>query len=916
LQMASDASKDVKKDDSKKEEKKGLKKEEEVFEEPELSEEDQKLKDDLEELVKKLETKKGVQSLVDLKKLIREATSSMSQVPKPLKFLMGMFDDIKGIYDRAKGNFRQQMADLLSVLSMTNSEGKREVLTYRLESKDQGLSFEEWGHEYVRHIVLDVGTLYQEITTEENHDPKDPRLQEIKALIPTLCSYLIQHKTEEACDLLLEVEQLDLILEHVTPLNYERITLYLVSCSDYLHIPVNRNALVICYKIFMKLEKPIRSLRMAIKLDDSEKVKDIFLAYEDELVRKQLAYYLTWCQYPLPFSEEDQEDLWGDDAFDDFEDILSNKNMHEIYLELARELDVMAPKGPEDVYKEHLVNIRSTNDKVLSARKNLASTYVNAFVNCGYQSDKLMTAGENDRDKQGNWIWKNKDAGMLAASASLGLINFWSPDAVNKLEPYSTSDNAYVKAGAFLGQGLSCASYDENVILQLLKPQLENKDPNIRVATILGLGFAHCGKESQDAKEELEPHLGSEQPPMVRAATAIALGMIFVGSQNDEIMISIFQLLEELEAEELENDSCSLFYALCLGLLYFQSEDEYETCLEIIAVVQEKAPKLHKTITVVVEACAFAGTGNVLQIQKLLNVCGEHPDKPEKKKDDEENEEEKEEEEKPVETLWDQAIAVLGLAVVAMGEKYGNTMLTRVMNHLVQYGEPSVRRAIPLCLALASVSNPELQITDLLSKLSHDNDLDTVNGAILGLGLVSAGTNNSRVASMLRNLMEYHRDHPDQLFLIRIALGFLHMGKGLLTLSPHHSDGLLISKTSVAGLLTVLVSCLDFKKFLLGSNYHYILYALSVSIRPRMLTVLDEELNPKKIDIRVGTAVDTVCMVGNPRPITAFQTHETPVVLGEGQRADMVNPDKYIPLSPILEGFVIVKENPDYVEED
>ena len=53
-----------------------------------------------------METKKGAESLVDLKKLIREATSSMSQVPKPLKFLMGMFDDIKGIYDRAKGQFR------------------------------------------------------------------------------------------------------------------------------------------------------------------------------------------------------------------------------------------------------------------------------------------------------------------------------------------------------------------------------------------------------------------------------------------------------------------------------------------------------------------------------------------------------------------------------------------------------------------------------------------------------------------------------------------------------------------------------------------------------------------------------------------------------------------------------------------
>merc|ERR1719461_1460904 len=121
-----DGAKDKKKDvqNDKAEQKK---KEEEIFEEPELSEEDQKLKDDLEELVKKLETKKGAQSLVDLKKLIREATSSMSQVPKPLKFLMGMYEDIKGTYERSKGAYRKKLADLMSVLSMVNGEeGKQE----------------------------------------------------------------------------------------------------------------------------------------------------------------------------------------------------------------------------------------------------------------------------------------------------------------------------------------------------------------------------------------------------------------------------------------------------------------------------------------------------------------------------------------------------------------------------------------------------------------------------------------------------------------------------------------------------------------------------------------------------------------------------------------------------------------------
>jgi len=911
--------------DKEKDVKEKTKKSEKKTEEEEqgLTEEDRQLKERLETLVKDLSNdnlEKAADSLVKLKTCIREATSSMSQVPKPLKFLMPLYDEIKELFDKSTGAYKKNLADLMSVLSMTNGKPElREVLKYRLLTDSSTVvSFEDWGHEYVRHIVADICEGYQEITSVEGYNVDDPFLVQIKGLIPNLCGYLIKHRAEEACDLLIQADEMDKIVEHVTEHNYERVTGYLIASSAYLHVPDNTKALEICYEIFMKLNKGVSSLRMAIKLDSSEKVKSVFTSFEDELTRKQLAYYLTWCNFPIPFDDDEQEDLWGDDAYDDFEEILANKNMHQTFDELARELDVKQPKTPDEIYKEGLVNIGSQSGNVLSARKNLASTYVNAFVNCGFQNDKLMSVSE----AKGDWIYQNKEGGMLAAAASLGLINFWSPNAVNTLEPYVTNDDPHIKAGAFLGQGMSAAGYDENVVFELLKPNLESsKDTTVRVSIILGLGFGHCGKSSEECKDELLPYLYPNQPSIVRAATAIALGMIFIGTQDDEIMEHmIFELLAELPEEELETDSNSLYYALCLGLLYFKSEEDHDTALQVISAgLEDKAPKLRRAITVMMEACAFAGTGNVLLIQKMMSVAGEHPDEPEKKSDedeeDENKEEDEEEEKKEAEPVWHQSLAVIGLALVAMGEKYGNSMLVRVMNHLVQYGEPCVRRAIPLCLSLAFASNPDMQITDLLTKLSHDNDLETVNGAILGLGLVAGGTNNSRVASLLRSLMEYHQNHPDQLYLIRIALGLLHAGKGLITFNPLHSHNMLLSKTGVAGLLTLLVSCLDFKNNLLGDR-HYLLYSLCVSIRPRMLTILNEKLEPMKIDVRVGMEVDIVGMVGDQKPITAFQTHETPVILGVSQRAELVNPDKYIAMSPILEGFVIVKENPDYEEEN
>jgi 26S proteasome regulatory subunit N1 len=65
---------------------------------------------------------------------------------------------------------------------------------------------------------------------------------------------------------------------------------------------------------------------------------------------------------------------------------------------------------------------------------------------------------------------------------------------------------------------------------------------------------------------------------------------------------------------------------------------------------------------------------------------------------------------------------VLGVALIAFGEDIGQEMCMRTMNHLLQYGEPIIRRTVPLALGLLRVSNPEVQTMDLLNKLAYDSD--------------------------------------------------------------------------------------------------------------------------------------------------------------------------------------------------
>merc|ERR1719181_2451820 len=235
-------------------------------------------------------------------------------------------------------------------------------------------------------------------------------------------------------------------------------------------------------------------------------------------------------------------------------------------------------------------------------------------------------------------------------------------------------------------------------------------------------------------------------------------------------------------------------------------------------------------------------------------------------------------------------------------------MTLRAFDHLLQYGESPIRRGVPLALALLNLSNPDYAVVDQMSRLTHDNDTEVAQGAIIGLGLLGAGTNNSRVAGLLRQLAEHARE-PTTLFTVRLAQGLLHMGKGLLTISPFHANRSLICKPAMGGILTFLHCCLDIKRTILDES-HYLMYHLALAMTPRFLLTVDTKLNLLPVSVRVGQAVETVGQAGRPKTITGFQTHTTPVLLGVDDRAELAL-DEMLVKSHVLEGIIIVEPKPD-----
>ncbi len=93
---------------------------------------------------------------------------------------------------------------------------------------------------------------------------------------------------------------------------------------------------------------------------------------------------------------------------------------------------------------------------------------------------------------------------------------------------------------------------------------------------------------------------------------------------------------------------------------------------------------------------------------------------------------------------------------------------------------------------------------------------------------MGGGTNNARLAGLLRGLGSYYYKEPTMLFLVRIAQGLVHMGKGLFTLNPYHTDNQLASGDSPssshqrlrsADLITVVV---------------YVIYIISKWLNPNL----------------------------------------------------------------------------------
>eukprot|EP01086_Lenisia_limosa_P017495 TRINITY_DN8744_c0_g1_i1.p1 TRINITY_DN8744_c0_g1~~TRINITY_DN8744_c0_g1_i1.p1 ORF type:complete len:733 (-),score=193.11 TRINITY_DN8744_c0_g1_i1:52-2019(-) len=579
-------------------------------------------------------------------------------------------------------------------------------------------------------------------------------------------------------------------------------------------------------------------------------------------------------------------------------------------------------KLPHDAFKSHKADGRGlAPSKKETHIQGLGEAVVNGLVNTGLGGDKLASEDENNK-----WLYKCKGDDRIAAVASLGMHYLWDFDnGLTALDKWMYSEDADVRSGAHLAIGVmstGCVN-DCDPAFALLTTALDNENltDNEMISCIAGLGIAYSGQRREDVSELLMKYMGSDITLKVAATASLALGMvncgIGVGEASDTLLMTILDRgldydpesaskpeedLDEEEkkkrkAEALAEHSSNplllpsgMLFCAGLALMCYGHASALEGIMAALDALPEEVTEIY---AMVIEAISHTGSGEPELIQKFSKIAGDHETKG-----------------------YVCQMAALCCGFISMGNPLARDMTSRFADHFVQYlvrEKTTPRCGVAVAMGLLHVSHPKIDIEESLGRLAHDHDKDVCRSAILSLGLMAAGTNNSRVSATLRGLAAFHYTRPSILHCIRIAIGLVHMGQGLLTLSEPHNrlpgDHYHVSPSALAALLPFSFACLRPDTYLV-MEYSWMPVILASAASPRWIFTVDEENNPLETEVRVGQALELVGQVGHTQAITAFQTMNTPAIVAAGQRATMSG-DKYTCHVPLMSnGTTVVKKNP------
>lgn len=137
-----------------------------------------------------------------------------------------------------------------------------------------------------------------------------------------------------------------------------------------------------------------------------------------------------------------------------------------------------------------------------------------------------------------------------------------------------------------------------------------------------GLGLAYAGQKKEKVLDLLLPVVADNDSPLeVVAVASLSLGLCFLGTCHEDISQALMSVLMERSQETLQKDTLTRLICVAVGLLYLGKQQAVEVALELAKVLEGSVSEY---CMFTLETCAYAGTGNVLKVQRFLSTAGEH----------------------------------------------------------------------------------------------------------------------------------------------------------------------------------------------------------------------------------------------------------------------------------------------------
>ena len=419
------------------------------------------------------------------------------------------------------------------------------------------------------------------------------------------------------------------------------------------------------------------------------------------------------------------------------------------------------------LHQEFLIRNNHTDIQVLKNIKEFvrysithnATIISNAVMCYGTTSDVFL---------RGNleWLGKAQNWAKFTATSSLGLIHWGHEgEALKVMSTYLPKDSsgsgggAYAEGGSLYALGLIHANHGHNIIGYLQEQLTAASSEVVQHGGCLGLGLAAMGTARGDIFDLLLQHLHKSEA-VIGEAAGIALGLVMLGSANEEAIKVMIEYAKETPHEKILRG-----LAIGISLIMYATLDDADVLIETL--LADKDPLLRRSGIYTI-AMAYCGTGNNKAIRKLLHVAVSDVD------DD----------------VRRAAVTCLGFILFQTPEQCPNAV-----SLLSESYNPHVRCGASLALGIACAGTGNKEALSLLETLTDDPSNFVRQNAHIASAMIllqQSEASNSRLAkfrdSYIKVVSDKHEDNVTKFGAI-LAQGILNAGGRNVTINLRSRNG-------------------------------------------------------------------------------------------------------------------------------